>query len=140
MDSEKQIEHDGIVKAIVGNTLTVEILSKSACSGCAARSMCSSAEQRVKEVEVFADDSTYSIGDAVTIVGAEKLGIVAVILCYVLPVVLMVVVMAIAEMLKQSDVVVGLVGLGVLLPYFSIIYLMRGLIRNNFVFKIKKIK
>lgn len=141
MEGEKQIEHAGVVKRIGSNTLTVEILSKSACSGCSARSMCSSAEQRTKEVEVQdSSATTYSIGESVTIVGAEKLGIVAVVLCYVVPVLLIVSTMAIAEYKGLSDVTVGLYGLGILIPYFGILYLFREKMRNNFVFKIKKIK
>ena len=119
--------------------MIVEILSQSACSGCSARSMCNSAEQRIKEVEVKYDKA-YTIGDAVTIVGAEKLGIVAVILCYVIPVVLIVATMAIVQYMGKSDIVVGSAGIGILIPYFSIIYLIREKLRNNFVFKIKKIK
>ncbi len=138
MNSEKQIEHAGIVKRIGGNTIIVEILSKSACSGCSARSVCSSSEQRVKEVEVLADAvATYTIGDAVTIVGAERLGIVAVVLCYIVPVALIVATMAIASFAGLPDVKVGLYGLGILVPYFAALYLLREKLRRNFVFRIK---
>ncbi|MCQ2227376.1 MAG: SoxR reducing system RseC family protein [Bacteroidales bacterium] len=140
MANRKVIEHEGIVREVRGTLLTVEILSKSACSGCEARSLCSSSEQKTKLVETeAADGETYSIDEEVVVVGSESMGIVAVVLCYVVPVVLMVVMMAVLGGMGQSDVVCGLAAIGVLVPYFCVIYLLRDTLKRNFKFKTKKI-
>lgn len=138
MKNEKQIEHDGIVKSILGDSMIVEILSKSACSGCNARSLCSSSEQTVKEVSVVINPGEqYAEGDKVTIVAAQSLGIVAVVICYVLPVVIMLLLMALLTSMHLSDVVVGAAALGVLVPYFLVIYMMRDKFKKKFIFKTK---
>lgn len=138
MKNEKQIEHDGIVKSLLGDSMIVEILSKSACSGCNARSLCSSSEQTIKEVNVvITPGEHYSEGDKVTIVAAQSLGVVAVLLCYVLPVIIMLVLMAVLTSLCLSDVIVGAAALGVLVPYFLIIYMMRNHLKKKFIFKTK---
>lgn len=102
--------------------------------------MCSSSEQKTKLVETeAADGETYSIDEEVVVVGSESMGIVAVVLCYVVPVVLMVVMMAVLGGMGQSDVVCGLAAIGVLVPYFCVIYLLRDTLKRNFKFKTKKI-
>ncbi len=140
MANSKVIEHEGIVRDVRGTSLTVEILSKSACSGCEARSLCSSSEQKTKLVETEVDNGeAYSIGENVIVVGSESMGIVAVVLCYVVPVVLMVVMMAALGVMGQNDVVCGLAAIGVLVPYFCVIYLLKDALKRNFKFKTKKI-
>lgn len=138
MKENKEILHDGVVLSLNSDSVKVEILSKSACSGCSARSLCSSSEQKSKEIDVFVGKGeTYHVGQAVTVVGSESMGIVAVVLCYVIPVVLMVIVMAILTLVGMSDVVVGLASLGVLVPYFFVMYLLRERFRKSIVFRIR---
>lgn len=139
MGNDKSIEHEGIVRAIEGRNVKVEILSKSACSGCSARSLCSSSEQKVKEIDVeTSEGERYEIGESVTVVGMESMGLIAVMICYVVPVVLMVATMGVLTRMGNEDTIVGLAGLGVLVPYFIIVYLMRERLGRRFKFKIKK--
>lgn len=130
--------HDGVVLSQNGDLVKVEILSKSACSGCSARSLCSSSDQKSKEIDVWVGNGeTYQKGQEVTVVGLESMGIVAVVLCYVVPVVLMVAVMVALTVMGMSDIVVGLASLGVLAPYFFVMYLLRDKIRKSIVFRIR---
>lgn len=138
MKESKEIMHDGVVRSLDGEFMSVEILSKSACSGCEARSLCSSSDQKSKMIEVVVNKGeTYQVGQSVTVVGSESMGIVAVVLCYVVPVVLMVLVMVVLTVLRVSDVTVGLSAIGVLMPYFFLIYLMRDKFRKSIVFRIR---
>lgn len=138
MKEKKEIMHDGVVLSQNGDLVKVEILSKSACSGCSARSLCSSSDQKSKEIDVWVGNGeTYQKGQEVTVVGLESMGIVAVVLCYVVPVVLMVAVMVALTVMGMSDIVVGLASLGVLAPYFFVMYLLRDKIRKSIVFRIR---
>ena len=138
MSSNKEIEHEGIVRSLREGSMIVEILSKSACSGCTARSLCSSSEQRTKEVEVMRGSRHYYVvGQSVVVVAAESLGRIAVVLCYVAPVVLMLAVMVILSVCGLSDIIVGVAALGVLVPYFAVIYAFRSKFKKKFIFKTK---
>lgn len=139
MASDKHIEHEGIVRKIAGSQMTVEILSKAACSGCAARSLCSSSEQKTKEIETeIGKNEHYEVGESVTVVGTESMGITAVVLCYAVPVVLMVITMAILTSAGKSDIIVGLSALGILVPYYAVIYMLKDRFKKKFRFIIKR--
>ena len=84
------ISHEAVVKSIDSERVCVTILQSSACSGCAAKKMCNSAEAKEKDVEVFTSDAAlYRVGEKVILEGRLADGRKAAIIAYGLPLLLL---------------------------------------------------
>ena len=79
-------------------------------------------------------DDTLKIGDSVTIIGQKSLGIQAVLLAYVLPFVLIVAILFVANIFTTNELVIGTCALTSLIPYFIVLRLMRNKIQAKFQF------
>ena len=76
---DRKVSHKGVVRSITEKTINVEILSKSACSECHAKMMCSASDMKVKNIEVkrrFYDQ--YEVGEEVYVSLTKTMGYKAV--------------------------------------------------------------
>lgn len=139
MNTRKYIEHSGVVVSVSDSSIGVEIESRSACSGCSARSLCSASEQKRKLVEVSrrADTPECAVGQRVVLLGALSGGFRAVLIAYVVPLLLLVSVLLSCSVCGLADSVAGILSLSILIPYFAVVYLLRKRLSNTFIFKIK---
>lgn len=135
---EDNIRHNGIIERIEGDTIFVRILQQSACAGCHAHSMCSASESKVKIIEVTDHSGKYNVNENVAICGRSSLGLQAVLLAFLLPVILVVGLVAVGIQLGWGESASALVGLGFLVPYYLILYLMRDKLKRKFVFTLEK--
>lgn len=135
------ITHDAVVKAIDNECVRVTILQSSACSGCAAKQMCSSAEAKEKDVDVFtADSAAYGVGQKVKLEGRLSDGRRAAIIAYGLPLLLMLPVLFFAIRLSGSETIGALWALGSVALYYIVIFLFfRGRLQQHFSFTIRKV-
>ena len=91
MKSAEQIEHKGIVLSVEEGIVRVAIEVNEACGSCASRKACSMGQSEKREITVYtADASDYSVGEQVEVGAKQTLGVVAVLLCYVVPLVVLV--------------------------------------------------
>lgn len=134
----QNIRHNGIIERIEGDSVFVRIVQQSACSGCHAKSMCSAAESKVKVIEITDYSGKYQVNEDVTICGQSSLGLQAVLLAFVLPLVIVIGMIAIGHSIGWEDGTNALVGLLTLLPYYSILYLKRDKLKKKFVFTLQK--
>ncbi|MDR0437095.1 MAG: SoxR reducing system RseC family protein [Bacteroidales bacterium] len=82
----KKVKHSGTIVNIDKNTVSVEIISLSACASCKSKSLCQMSESKEKQIEVsVSNPESYSVGQSVNIVMQEQLGLKAVFLAYVMP-------------------------------------------------------
>lgn len=136
-----KIEHQGVVESIEGSHVRVNIVQVAACSGCKARSLCSSSESKEKIVDVYEEDAVlkYKIGEHVNVCGALSMGKQAVRLAFGVPVLLIVVWMLVAMVgLKLGELVsVGILAV-ILVLYYYLLYLNRGRMAKRFAFWIEK--
>ncbi|MBR6251692.1 MAG: SoxR reducing system RseC family protein [Bacteroidales bacterium] len=138
MDSRSTIKHAGVVRAIQGNSAEVEIVNSSACSSCKARSMCNASESKTKVVDALLPmGQPVDVGQQVDVVGEERMGMTAVLLAYVLPLILMLIVLIVAKNLGYGDAQGGLAALGVLVPYYAVLYIFRSQIGKKIIFTIE---
>ena len=94
-------------------------------------------EQR--EITIFtADAADYSVGEVVDVAAKQSLGVVAVLLCYVLPLVVLVAALAMAVTLGISEGLSALLSLGATLLYYAVLYLFRNRISKRIIFTINK--
>lgn len=134
------ITHKGRVKQIDSTRILVQIMQASACSACEAKSLCHSAESKEKMIEVHAADAAdFEVGQEVMLVGTLSQGLKAVVYAYVIPLILMLVVLFLSLLRGMDEALAALLSIGVLIPYYLIIYLMRHHLTRKFSFTLKHI-
>ena len=131
------IRHRGVVDMIDGQTVVVRITQDAACGGCHAKDICHAAGSREKLVEVSGTDAgNLSVGQTVTVSGSESVGMKAVWIAFGLPLLLMFVVLLTAILLGGSEKTSALIAIGVLVPYYIVVYLFRERLKRVFQFRI----
>ena len=131
------IRHEGVIDSIDGQKVTVRILQASACSGCQASRICRASESKEKLVEVFSKDvRNLSVGQVVTVAGAESIGVRAVAWAFGLPLLLLLAVLIGAVTVTGSERVAAVASLGVLVPYYIVLFLLRDRFKKDFQFRI----
>ncbi len=130
------IEHEGIVKSSDNKSVTVSIISSSACSGCHAEGICSLSGKEEKIVEI---QGIYSVapGENVRVLMKQSSGFTAVLFGYVMPLVLVLAVLIILVSASVQELTAGIGSVAVLVPYYLIIYLFRNRINKKFTFTLK---
>lgn len=132
-----KIRHSGIIDSIEEGCVKVRILQSSACSGCKVASHCNAAETKEKVVEVLTDTaSSYSKGTEVVVVADSSVGFRASFYGYILPLILMVATLVIVLMVTHSEGTAALSALGILVPYYLVLYLMRNELKKKLTFDI----
>ena len=135
------IRHDGIIDSIEDDCIHVRIVQASACAACGAKSMCSAAESKEKIVDVYgADTQIYQVGQKVMVEGAATMGMKAVRLAFLFPLILLVGAMALAMWLSAgNEAVAALSALLALTIYFLVLFACKKKLKNKFSFVIKPI-
>ena len=95
-------QRPGIVTAISPDIVTVQIQQQSACSGCHARDLCVSSECREHLLQLKTYGQHFSIGEQVLVVARRSVGRLAVLLAFVLPLLLLVLTLSIAQTFLAS--------------------------------------
>lgn len=140
--SKNRIEHEGRIIEISNNSITVEIINKSACASCHAKGACGASDEAIKEVEIPHTISTLSqnfeVGETVNVVLSQSLGLKAVILSYAVPLVVLLVALGVCSALGCRELVSALVALGSVAVYYIFIYIFRSKLAREFSFSIEK--
>ena len=133
-----KIKHTGIVDEVEGNCIHVRILQSSACSGCKVAAHCNASETKEKVIDVVtADAHNYQQGDNVVVVADSAVGFRASLYGYLLPLLLMVVTLIALLAITKSEGIAALSAIGVLVPYYLMVYLLRNQIKNKLNFEIQ---
>ncbi|MBQ3635618.1 MAG: SoxR reducing system RseC family protein [Bacteroidales bacterium] len=134
----QNIEHNGRVVSQEGDCAEVEIVSTSACGSCQAAKLCNAAESKRKLVKTYlVPGQTVALGEEVTIVGEESMGLKAAVLAYVVPLILMLVTLLISHAFSLSDLIGGIAALVVAGIYFVVLRSFRSRLDKTFQFRIK---
>lgn len=135
----ESIRHKGIVEKVDGSTVYVRIIQQSACSGCHAQSMCGASESKVKVIEVPDSSGQFRENEEVELCGRSSLGLQAVLLAFVLPLLIVVTTIIAGTNMQWEETTSGLTGLLLLVPYYCILYLLRDKLKRQFIFTLKKL-
>lgn len=135
----ENISHTGIVERISDEAVFVRITQQSACSGCHAQSMCTASEKKDKIIEIPDRSGNFSVNESVVICGESSLGLQAVVLAFVIPLVIIVAAIIIGTNLAWEETTSGLTGLLLLIPYYGLLYLNRDRLKKRFIFTLKKL-
>ena len=134
-----EVSHKGKVVSVGEDKVSVQIISESACSACHAAGLCGAAESRKKivEVPVYAGQ-TYSVGQEVEVCLARKMGLKAVQLSYVIPLMILLILVLSLSSIGLGELASGLVSIGGIAVYYLILYLCRNRLVEGYVFYIRK--
>lgn len=118
-NEETNICREGIVRAVNGDDISVEIIVSSACSGCHAKSICIPSDRR-QEIIIVKNtrQEEYRVGETVDLLLETSAGNKAVVLAYVLPLfVLLVLLFGCYAITHKELLSVGVSMSGVILYY-----------------------
>lgn len=134
-----KIKHAGVVDGVEGECVRVRILQSSACSACKVTAHCNASETKEKIIDVMdADASHYQKGDQVMVVADTAVGFRASLYGYLLPLILMVVTLVGVLAATHSEGWAALSALGILMPYYVLLFLMRNKLRNRLSFTLER--
>lgn len=136
---ENNISHRGRVVEITPELTSVEIISEAACAFCHAKGLCGLGESKSKLVQL--PTSPYmdlAPGDEVEVLLSASMGHKAVWIAYVIPCFLLIAVLLILNATAVGELASGLCAIASVLVYYFVVWLFRGRLRNEYIFKIKK--
>lgn len=134
-----KIKHAGVVDGVEGECVRVRILQSSACSACKVAAHCNASETKEKIIDVMdADASHYQKGDQVMVVADTAVGFRASLYGYLLPLILMVVTLVGVLAATNSEGLAAVSALGILIPYYVLLFLMRNKLRNRLSFTLER--
>ena len=136
---ENNISHRGRVVEITPELTSVEIVSEAACASCHAKGLCGLGESQSKLVQL--PTSPYmdlAPGDEVEVLLSASMGHKAVWIAYVIPCFLLIAVLLILNATAVGELASGLCAIASVLVYYFVVWLFRGRLRNEYIFKIKK--
>jgi sigma-E factor negative regulatory protein RseC len=136
MSSDLYIEHEGLVKDADEKSVTIILSPLTACSGCQSEKSCGMAGSQEKFVKVNGSFDVKS-GDKVVVIMKQSLGYTALILGYVLPLIIVLLFLIILLALEVNELYSGMISLGVLIPYYSGLFVYRKYIDKKFSFTLK---
>ncbi|WP_195407819.1 SoxR reducing system RseC family protein [Bacteroides congonensis] len=134
------IKHLGIVESIQGSHLSVRIVQTSACAACSAKGHCSSADSKDKIIDIMdTAAASYQVGERVMVVGETSMGMMAVVLAFIIPFVLLIFSLFLFMSLIGNELYAALLSLAILVPYYFILWLNKTRLKQKFSFTIKPI-
>ncbi|MBR1522481.1 MAG: SoxR reducing system RseC family protein [Bacteroidales bacterium] len=137
---KESVSHTGRIVRITPQTTTVAIEQHSACSQCHAAGLCGMSEVKDKAVEVPTSPySSYKVGDTVEVVLKASMGMKAVYIAYLGPLLVMLAVILGLVGLGVGEVAAGLSGIAAVGVYYLLLWLFRDKLRNEYVFTIKEL-
>ena len=134
------IKHLGIVENIQGSHLSVRIVQTSACAACSAKGHCSSADSKDKIIDIIdTAASSYRVGAKVMVIGETSMGMMAVVLAFIIPFILLIFSLFLFMALMENELYSALLSLAILIPYYFILWLNKTRLKQKFSFTIKPI-
>lgn len=129
------ISHTGIIDSIDNGIVHVRIVQHSACSSCKVASMCNSAEKKEKIIDVkCADAALRKVGDTVKVMAAQSVGMKAVMIAFVIPLMLIMTTITVTLKLGCEEYQAIVAGLSALTLYYVALYAMRSRLERALTF------
>ena len=136
MSKSSTVDHEGIVKEIDNEIVTVQITSRSACSACHAEGVCSMSGKENKTINI-AGHYNFKKGDSVIVQMEKSLGFSAVILGYFIPFIIVIATLVIFLALQFKESHAGIIALLSVFPYYLFLLVYKKKINKKFVFSLK---
>lgn len=116
----------------------VEIVRQSACATCHAKELCGMSESEKKIVDVPTNGfDPHEVGDEVVLCMKKSMGMKAVWIAYVIPLIILVVSVLVLSAFEVGELVAGLSAIAAIALYYIVILCLKKRLDNEFVFYIK---
>lgn len=138
MQSSNEIKHKGLINSINSDSVKIVIQSVSACGSCHAKGMCGMSEMKEKTIEVKGNYENYRTGDEVDVVMSLNTGFKALFYGYVFPLIIVLFSLILLIGLTEKEGLSALLSLGLLMPYYLILYFYREQLKKKFSFSIRE--
>ncbi len=133
-----EVKHTGRVVSVDPQVTKVEIERTSACSSCHARELCGFSESEKKIVDVPTSGfDPHDIGDEVVVCMKRSMGMKAVWIAYVAPLIVLMAAILILSAFSLGELVTGLCAIAAVAVYYIVILCFRKKLNNEFIFYIK---
>lgn len=134
----EEIRHSGRIVDIDPAVTKVEIIRSSACSACHAKELCGFSEEEKKIVEVATSGfQPHNIGDEVVLCMKRSMGMKAVWIAYVIPLIILMVAVLSINAFGFGELATGLGAIAAVAVYYIVILCCRKRLSNEFIFYIK---
>ena len=138
MSKKNEIVHAGRILEITPDFTTVQIIVSSACSSCHAKGLCGMSEEEEKVIMLPTDPyATYNVGDEVQVCTKMAMGLKAVWISYVIPLIILMILILSLSGVIESEVYGALTAIGGVAVYYLFVWLFRNKLSNEFVFYIR---
>ena len=75
----ENVDHEGVITSITEDNIKVEIINKSLCASCHAKSFCSASDQKEKVIDVpYYNNNEFEVGEIVIVSMKKSMGFKAV--------------------------------------------------------------
>ncbi len=139
--TEDIITHRGVISAVERDSVFVSIIAQSACAACHAKGYCGVSDMQEKIVEVpLAETHEHKNGEFVVVTMKRSMGLSAVLYGYFIPFLVLLATLLTVYEVTGNEALAGLVSLGILVPYYTGLYLLRDRFTKKFRFEIEKDK
>jgi sigma-E factor negative regulatory protein RseC len=128
----------GIVSEITAESIAINIISISACSGCTAKELCTAFERKERLIFVPNGGQNVRCGDKVNVTMKVSMGLKAVLLAYFAPVIVVIAMLLFLLETGTGELFAGIISLSSLAGYYFVIYLFRKKLKKQFYFNVEK--
>lgn len=137
--SENIVSHRGVITEITPYMINVSIVAQSACVSCHAKGYCGVSDMQEKVVEVpRSGKDEHKKGDFVIVTMKRSMGLQAVLYGYFIPFLVLIATMFITYELTGDEAITAAFSLGILVPYYFGLYLLKDRLKSAFHFVIEK--
>ncbi|MBN2614720.1 MAG: SoxR reducing system RseC family protein [Bacteroidales bacterium] len=135
---ENKVSHSGIVQEVKNGKASISVITKSACVSCQIKGSCTLSDVKEKIIEVdLMNGQSFKTGGQVTVEMKETTGIWAVLLGYFFPFLVVIAGLIIFTVSGMDQGLAGLLSMGLLVPYYLLLYFFRTYIRKKFTFNVR---
>lgn len=132
-------QHFGLIRSIEGGEMLVGVDPPVACSACEVSSSCGLSDKEEKIIHIKVNSENYAVGEKVQVTYEEKLSSKALLIVYIFPLIVLVGSIYVTQLYTKNELIIGLVALFSLVPYFFLFKLFDKSINKVFSFSILKL-
>ena len=134
----KKIKHVGVIESIEDSLVRVKIVQASACASCKVANHCNASDKKEKLIDIRTNATGLCVGQPVTVCTSGASASRAVIIGFVLPLALLFGTLFALKATSRTDEVAALWAIGVLIPYYICVWLLRERIEKSISFQLEE--
>ena len=123
--------HSGVVSQINNRSIIVSLDKNVHCESCSAKGVCGVSDSASKEVEVIEPERSFKLNEPVEVILKKNLGHKAVFWAYIFPFIIMLLTLLTSSFFF-AEWIAGLLSLLILVPYYSIVYVLKDYFKETF--------